>query len=90
MQKQRENKHPHTPIWQTADKSVWHTYLKEFGRENRNNPTEAEAILWQYVRKRQIEKSKFLRQHSIASFITDFACLEHKLIIEVDGEIHDN
>ena len=65
-------------------------YLKQFRRELRNNPTKAESKLWQSLRKRQLEGRKFRRQHSIDNYIVDFYCPEEKLIIEVDGEIHNN
>ena len=54
----------------------------------RHKPTEAEDILWQHVRNRQIAGLKFRRQHSIERFIVDFHCAEAELIIEVDGPIH--
>jgi 5-methyltetrahydrofolate--homocysteine methyltransferase len=53
----------------------------------RKNPIEAEDKLWQAIRDRKLEY-KFRRQHPIDKFIADFVCIEAKLIIEVDGEIH--
>jgi very-short-patch-repair endonuclease len=53
----------------------------------RKNPTEAEDKLWQAIRDRKLEY-KFRRQHPVDKFIADFVCIEAKLIIEVDGEIH--
>lgn len=61
--------------------------LKEFARKNRKNATEAEYILWQYLR-RDALGYKFLRQHIIGDWIADFVCLEKHLIIEVDGGYH--
>ncbi|MEO6489636.1 MAG: DUF559 domain-containing protein [Ferruginibacter sp.] len=61
----------------------------QFAKENRKYPTEAEDILWQELRNRNIEGNKFRRQHPIAGFIPDFVCLEKKLIIEIDGGYHD-
>lgn len=61
--------------------------LKEFGRKNRKEPTPAEDLLWQNVRNNNLG-NKFRRQHSIDDFIVDFVCLEKKLIVELDGEIH--
>jgi very-short-patch-repair endonuclease len=55
----------------------------------RNEATEAEDMLWQMIRNRQVGGMKFRRQHALAGFIADFYCHEAKLIIEVDGEIHD-
>lgn len=65
-------------------------YLKEFRKELRNNPTMAEASLWKALRKSQVEQRKFRRQHSIENFIVDFYCPSEKLIIEVDGKVHEN
>ena len=63
----------------------------------RKNPTNAEKVLWKRLRKRQIKERKILRQYPIyfdwqgksRFFIADFYCAEKKLIIEVDGIIHN-
>ena len=57
-------------------------------REMRKNPTEAERRLWQLLRSRTLQEYKFRRQHPIEEFIADFCCLQKRLIVEVDGEIH--
>ncbi|SDE94511.1 leucine--tRNA ligase [Cellulophaga baltica] len=62
--------------------------LLERAKEMRNNPTEAEAILWERLKGKNIG-DKFRRQHLIADFIVDFVCLSKKLIVEVDGAIHE-
>jgi isoleucyl-tRNA synthetase/very-short-patch-repair endonuclease len=55
----------------------------------RNDPTEAEHVLWQYLRSGRLEGYKFRRQHPFANkYIADFICLEKKLIIELDGGQH--
>ena len=54
----------------------------------RKNQTDAEGLLWRYLRNRQIANSKFRRQHIIGSYIVDFICLEKALIIEIDGGQH--
>jgi len=54
----------------------------------RENMTPAEKILWQYLRKSQLNGFKFGRQHPLKNFIADFYCHAAKLIIEVDGKIH--
>ncbi len=74
------------PGYQTADKKFWEQ-LKEYSKENRQNPTEAELLLWGKVRDNRLG-FKIRRQHVIGQFIADFVCLDKKLIIEVDGEIH--
>jgi very-short-patch-repair endonuclease len=58
--------------------------------ELRNRMTNAEHILWQHVNKKKILGLRFRRQHSIGQFIVDFYCHQIKLVVEVDGEIHDN
>ncbi|PTM08290.1 MAG: cytosine methyltransferase [Bacteroidetes bacterium] len=65
-------------------------YLKEFRKGLRNNATKAEAKLWQALRRSQLENRKFRRQQSIKNYIVDFYCPSEKLIVEVDGKIHDN
>jgi len=52
----------------------------------RNNPTEAEKILWEHLRKFRSEGFVFRRQHPIVFFIADFYCHKIKLVIEVDGD----
>jgi len=56
----------------------------------RNNPTEAEQILWGHLRKFRHEGFIFRRQHFIVFFIADFYCHRIKLVIEVDGDYHSN
>lgn len=53
-----------------------------------NNMTDAEKILWDKLKNRKVFKDRFRRQHPIGIFIVDFYCHEHKLAIEIDGEIH--
>ena len=63
-------------------------YLKQRRKELRNNPTQAEAFLWGYLKRSQLEGRKFRRQASIKSFIVDFYCPEEKLVVELDGDFH--
>jgi very-short-patch-repair endonuclease len=69
-----------------------------YARELRKNQTPAEKLLWEQIRNRKLSNCKFLRQHpipyrnfnnSISYFIPDFYCADKKLIIELDGKIHD-
>ena len=57
-------------------------------RYMRKNPTEAEAVLWRQLREKQLKGHKFRRQHIIGLYIVDFYCPTKKLIIEIDGPIH--
>ena len=50
--------------------------------------TSAEAKIWRVLRNRALNGWKFRRQHPIDRFIVDFACVEAKLIVEVDGATH--
>ena len=63
--------------------------LKNNAVNNRKTPTDAETLLWQCIRDRQLGL-KFRRQHAIGDYIADFICLEISLIIEVDGEYHNS
>ena len=65
-------------------------YLKERRKELRSQLTSAEAYLWTFLQKSQLEGKKFRRQHSIKNFIVDFYCPKEKLVIELDGEFHFN
>lgn len=73
--------------YETAD-PMQYSLLKEFVSKHRSQPTEAENSLWQMLRGKNLEGYKFRRQHIVGSYIADFVCLEKKLIIEVDGLLH--
>jgi very-short-patch-repair endonuclease len=62
--------------------------MKEHARELRTEPTATEQLLWSRLRRRQIAGHKFRRQHVLGPYIVDFACLEQKLVIELDGGQH--
>ena len=72
--------------YQTADPMLYRI-LRENARHNRNNPKEAERLLWQYLRADSLGAT-FKRQHAIGGYIADFVCLSHRLIIELDGGYH--
>ena len=57
-------------------------------RALRRNMTEVEQRLWFLLRGRRLEACKFRRQHPIGPFIVDFACVRHRLILELDGGQH--
>jgi very-short-patch-repair endonuclease len=58
-------------------------------REMRRHPTQAEARLWSALRSRQLGGWKFRRQHVIVGYIADFYCADLRLVVEVDGWVHD-
>ncbi len=61
--------------------------LFEYARELRLNPTQAETLLWERIKNKQLGV-QIRQQHPIASFIADFYCHQARLIIEVDGGYH--
>jgi very-short-patch-repair endonuclease len=61
--------------------------LVTHARELCRNLTDAETLLWKELRRR-ILGAKFRRQVPIGSYIVDFACLQRRLVIEVDGGQH--
>jgi very-short-patch-repair endonuclease len=63
--------------------------LQRRARHMRNNPTEPEKRLWRHLSGEQLNGHKFRRQQVIGWFIADFVCPRQRLIIEVDGDTHD-
>jgi very-short-patch-repair endonuclease len=63
--------------------------MVEVARQFRKEPTPSEDILWQALRGRKLEGRKFRRQQPIGSFVVDFFCAAERLIVEVDGGIHE-
>lgn len=61
----------------------------EVARELRRRQTPAEALLWNLIRDRRHLGFKFRRQHRFGSYVADFYCHEARLIVELDGGIHD-
>ena len=74
--------HTHT------DRAIYRD-IQERARVMRKNPTPAERILWRRLRRKQIGGFHFRRQHPISRFIVDFYCAAARLVIEIDGSIHD-
>ena len=54
----------------------------------RGKRTDAEGILWNHLRERELDGRKFRRQQPIGPYIADFACMSEKLIVELDGGGH--
>ncbi|OBX25961.1 cytosine methyltransferase [Gelidibacter algens] len=63
--------------------------LKDYRTALRKRLTPAEAFLWTQLKSRQLDSKRFTRQHSIGFYIVDFYCASEKLVIELDGEIHN-
>jgi very-short-patch-repair endonuclease len=64
--------------------------LRDRARGMRKQSSSAEAAVWSLVRGNRINGAKFRRQHPVPPYIADFACVEAKLIVEVDGRSHDD
>ncbi len=54
----------------------------------RRSMTNVERMLWKVLKNKQLNGHRFRRQHPVGQYITDFACLEQKTIIELDGGQH--
>ena len=63
--------------------------LKRRAAEMRKNPTEPEIRVWRILSRSQFEGHKFRRQSVVGRFIADFLCPQKALIVEVDGDTHD-
>lgn len=78
-----------SPKYQTTRKSSY-PLLKKNADKRKNNPTEAEKVLWEGLKSKKLAGYKFRREHIIDEYIADFVCLDRKLIVEVDGGYHHN
>jgi len=74
-------------MWNTVVDAKNIQQLKSFARENRKEQTEAEGVLWKYLRRKNLGVH-FKRQFVISDFIVDFVCVNKKVVIEIDGEYH--
>jgi very-short-patch-repair endonuclease len=73
---------PEKPEWQIAPKT------RARAKSLRRNATEAEKIIWHYLRAHRLQGASFRRQTPIGPFIVDFVCHAAKLVIEIDGGQH--
>jgi len=62
--------------------------IVENAKALRQRETEAEKLLWKFLRNKIVNGFKFRRQHYIKNYVVDFFCSEKMLSIELDGEIH--
>jgi very-short-patch-repair endonuclease len=60
-----------------------------YARQMRNNPTKAENLLWQTLRRKALGV-RFRRQQPMGPFVVDFYCSRARLVVELDGELHAN
>lgn len=63
-------------------------YLKQKRKDLRNNSTSAEATLWKFLQKSQLDGRKFRKQHSIGNYIVDLYCPAERLVVELDDQYH--
>ena len=63
--------------------------LTEHARELRARQTKAESLLWAVLRGRRLCGLKFRRQYPIEPYIADFACVDKRIVVELDGGYHD-
>jgi very-short-patch-repair endonuclease len=66
-----------------------HPLVRVRAKELRHDLTPTEEILWDALRNRGLNGLKFRRQHPLGPYIADFFCPEYRLVIEVDGGVHD-
>ncbi len=64
-------------------------YVYELCRQLRAKQTPAEQVLWEVLRDRRLHGFKFRRQHPLGRYIADFCCPEARLVVEIDGKVHD-
>jgi very-short-patch-repair endonuclease len=57
-------------------------------KELRQEMTDAERLLWEHLRRNQLQGLHFRRQQVIDGFIVDFHCHRKGLVVELDGAIH--
>src|SRR6185312_13356675 len=62
--------------------------MRRYVRNLRHDQTDVERLLWSRLRRRQVGGFKFRRQHQIGLYICDFASLDGRLIVELDGSQH--
>ena len=74
-------------IYETADGACY-DLLSAYADYNKSHPTEAESIVWDILKSKNIDGHKFRRQHIIKDYIVDFVCLHKKIVIEIDGQYH--
>lgn len=74
------------PGYITAD-PLKYNIIKQIRDDLKKNPSEAEVIIWDFLKNKKTGYI-FRKQHIIDNFIADFVCLPNKLVIEIDGKIH--
>ena len=73
--------------WHIPSDVEWRMQL--IARELRRSSTPSEAVLWEAIRHKRLDGRKFRRQVAVGAFVVDFYCASERLIVEVDGRIHE-
>ena len=63
-------------------------WKRDRARTFRKCPTASEARAWEILRDRRVLGLKFRRQNVVHGYVVDFLCVEHRLVLEIDGDIH--
>lgn len=64
-------------------------YIVDISRRLRLKMTPAECMLWEKIAKKQLGGFRFRRQHPIGRYIVDFCCFNRKVVVEIDGDVHN-
>jgi len=64
-------------------------YIFDLCRKLRKRQTQAEELLWKQLRRKRLNGLKCRRQHPLGRYIADFYCPEVRLVIELDGTVHN-
>ena len=65
-------------------------YMTTLARAQRQQMTPAGRLLWESLRNRRLAGFRFKREHVLGRYIADFYCAKARLVIEVDGAVHDS
>ena len=83
----RQGRGPQSSRWGVVRRG-YSRHALTAARTLRRNRTDAEGLLWHYLRNKQLDGYRFRRQQPIGPYIVDFACLSRKVLIELDGGQH--
>ena len=83
----RQERSPQSSRWGVVRRG-YPRHALTAARTLRRNRTDAEGLLWHYLRNKQLDGYRFRRQQPIGPYIVDFACLSRKVLIELDGGQH--
>lgn len=85
-----ETRHqPRDPSWERWEvPSTTRRRMRDIARELRKDLTESESLLWEHLRG-GLDGRKFRRQPAIGTFVVDFYCASERLVVEVDGGVHE-